>query len=187
MHSFEADIDELDLEDEDEDIEEEDEIDTDDVDAFIPLTQTFVRHEAPQELLDTFSRTSTRGVKLDFGLQTTLLAGGGRVRGDICLKFNHKAKKNRMTQISSIKLDCIGFEGKLPCVITASATEILTRNSFEGQPAQDVLQRRPRRPRHGHLPPRSSRDVFAGAVDPYRDHLHSLCHAIATRRRPRSL
>lgn len=137
MHSFEAELDNADEDDQ----EEEDDFDADDVDAFIPLTQTFVRHTAPQELLDTFNRTKTRGVQLDFGLQTTLLAGGGRIRGDICLKFSPKAKKNRLTQIAGIKLDCIGFEGESQrvAIVVKSLTFL---PSGQGWPTKDVLQRR---------------------------------------------
>ena len=96
-----------DVEDEDDDTDEEDE-----PESAIPNVRTFVRSEAPQDLVRHNSLASARGVKIDIILNSSFHCGGGVIKGNLVLQYNSKAKKNRNTQISSVKLDCLGVECK---------------------------------------------------------------------------
>ncbi|ORY82147.1 hypothetical protein BCR37DRAFT_37436 [Protomyces lactucae-debilis] len=78
--------------------------------AIIPNAKTFVRQSAPQELVRTSSQTSARGVKADVVLQSVVHCGGGLLKGKVELCWSAKAKHNQQTQVTAIKLDCLGVE-----------------------------------------------------------------------------
>ncbi|BFZ55828.1 hypothetical protein PYCC9005_002869 [Savitreella phatthalungensis] len=92
--------------------EDEEEDDDDDVDKYIPVTDTFVRHAAPHELLGSTDKRRVQGVQLELQLQSATHVGGGRVRGTLVIQYNEKAKKHKLTSVTGIKLDCIGCEGE---------------------------------------------------------------------------
>ena len=93
-------MEDLDTSDEESDFEE----------TLIPNVKTFVRSTAPQELARASSQTRKQGVTIDLVLLAQTHNGGSMIRGDIVVHHRPKAKRNRATQVCSIRLDCIGME-----------------------------------------------------------------------------
>lgn len=75
--------------------------------------KTFVRSEAPRDLVNTSASTNAGGVSIDVTLHSNVSSGGGVMKGTLRVLYNPKSKRNRTTQVSKIQLDCLGVECNL--------------------------------------------------------------------------
>jgi hypothetical protein len=88
--------------------------------------KTFVRQQTPQELVRSSSQPSARGVKIDVVLQSVMHCGGGMLKGRVEICWDARARHAQQTQITAVKLDCLGIECKstrLIVLILISATK----------------------------------------------------------------
>lgn len=83
------------------------------VESAIPNVRTFVRAEAPQDLTSHADLTHSRGLQIEMFVEATVFCGGGILKGELSLRHNPNARKNKNTQVVSVQLDLLGVECSL--------------------------------------------------------------------------